>query len=376
MTEAGLPKYQRVADAIEAQVRKGKWDGGRMPSVRGIAEQYEVSIVTASRALQVLRDKGLIQTVERSGTFRLPPPTAERWAVVLRVTPGQYRRATAEVTRGGFEAVARRYPMHLHFNAFAIEPGLTPDGAERAARQAKADGVQGVFLLPSRASAEDARADEAFLAGCRAAGLPVVLIERGLRGRAGKPECDLVTLDDADAAADCARHLFALGRRRVAVVVASPTSTHNDRVAGYLYALYAARAAGTEPEPPELVIRLPDERPTEGVARFLADAVVRDRIDGVICYQDYVAMGLIVALLDRGVRVPADVAVIGFDNIDVGALFPAGLTTYDYPAAEMAEQAVRLMRERVREPGRPPVRVVVPGRLIVRGSTAPAGGDG
>jgi LacI family transcriptional regulator len=187
----------------------------------------------------------------------------------------------------------------------------------------------------------------------------------------GKPACDLVTLDDADAAADCAHHLFALGRRRVAMVVASPTSTHNDRVAGYLYALHAARAAGLTPEPPELVIHLPEERPTEGVARYLADAVVRDRIDGVICYQDYVAMGLIVALLDRGARVPADVAVIGFDNIDVGDLFPAGLTTYDYPAAGMAEQAVRLMRERLRDPDRAPVRVVVPGRLIVRGSTTP-----
>lgn len=373
MTETGMPKYQRVADAIEAQVRKGKWEAGRMPSVRGVADQYEVSIVTASRALQVLRDKGLIQTIERTGTFRLPPPTAERWAVVLRVTPGPYRAATAEVTRVGFEAVARRQPMHLHFDAFALDPGLTPDAAERAARQALANDIQGVFLLPSRACDEDARTDEAFLDGCRRAGLPAVLVERGLRGRGGKPDHDLVALDDADAAADCTRHLLDLGRRRVAVVVASPTSTHNDRVAGYLYALHTARAAGRRPEPPELVVRLPEERPTEGVAMYLADRVVREKIDGVICYQDYVAMGLIVELLNRGVRVPADVAVVGFDNIDVGDLFPAGLTTYDYPAEGMAGQAVRLMRERLRDPDRPPVRVVVPGKLIVRGSSTAAG---
>jgi LacI family transcriptional regulator len=369
MTELGVPKYQRVADAIEAQVRKGRWEGGRMPSVRGIADQYEVSIVTASRALQVLRDKGLIQTVERSGTFRLPPATAERWAVVLRVTPGPYRAATAEVTRSGFEAVARKQPMHLHFDAFTLEAGLTPDAAERAARQAKATGLRGVFLLPSRASADDARVDEAFLAGCRRAGLPVVLIERGLRGRLGKPDADLVTLDDADAAADCTRHLFDLGRKRVAMAVASPTSTHNDRVAGYLFAVHAARAAGKKPEPPELVIRLPEEKPGEGVSAYLADRVMKEKIDGVICYQDYVAMGLIVELLARRVKVPGDVAVVGFDDIDIGGLFPAGLTTYKYPAEGMAEQAVRLMRERLEDPDRPAVRVVVPGRLIVRGSS-------
>lgn len=369
MTEIGTPKYQRVADAIEAQVRKGRWEGGRMPSVRGIADQYEVSIVTASRALQVLRDKGLIQTVERSGTFRLPPPAAERWAVVLRVTPGPYRAATAEVTRVGFEAFARRQPMHLHFEAFALDSCADADAAERAARQAKANGIHGVFFLPSRASEEEARVDETFLDGCRKAGLPVVLIERGLRGRLGKPEADLVTLDDVDGAADCARHLFALGRKRVALVVASPTSSHNDRVAGYLFALHDARAAGQTPEPPELVIHLPGDLPAEGVPAFLADMVEREKIDGVICYQDYVAMGLIVELLNRGVKVPADVAVIGFDDIDIGGLFPAGLTTYAYPATGIAEQAIRLMRERLKDPDRPPVRVVVPGRLVVRGST-------
>lgn len=370
--EPDRPKYQQVADRIEAEVGRGAWDGGRMPSVRGIADQYAVSIVTASRALQVLRDKGLIRSVERSGTFRLPAATAERWAVVLRVTPGPFARATDALARAGFEAVARREPMHLHFDAFAPADGLTPAAAEAAARQARASGVHGVFLLPSRASEATAAADAAFLAGCRAAGLPVVLIERGLRGEA-TPAFDLVGLDDVGGAAECTRHLLALGRKRVAVAVASPTSSHNDRVAGYLYAIHAART-GKKADPPELVIRLPDELPTAGVSRHLADRVQRERIDGIVCYHDYVALGLIVELLTRRVRVPADVAVVGFDDIDAGGLFPPGLTTYENPAEGIAEQAVRLMRARVKDPGRPPVRVLVPGRLIVRGSTDPTAG--
>ena len=84
----------------------------------------------------------------------------------------------------------------LELRQFDLEPGLTPDNAETAARQAKANGIQGVFLLPSRASPADAAADEAFLGGCRRAGLPVVLVERGLRGHGGKPDRDLVTLRD------------------------------------------------------------------------------------------------------------------------------------------------------------------------------------
>ena len=63
-------------------------------------------------------------------------------------------------------------------------------------------------------------------------------------------------------------------------------------------------------------------------------------------------------------------AVVGFDDLPIGNLFTIGVTTYAYPSEGIAEQAVRLMRERLRDPDRPPIKVVVPGRLIVRESRA------
>lgn len=361
---ADTPKYLDVAEALEAEVQTGRWDGGKMPSVRGVARLYRVSAVTASRALQVLRDKGLVRTVERSGCFRMPPETADRWALVLRTTDGPWQDGTRTLARAGFEALARRQPMHLDAEPFALAPAMTVEAVAPMARAAKERGVKGVFLLPSRVSAAETATDEALLAACRAEGLAVVLLERNLRGEGRPLAADLVGVDDMEGAARATRHLLDLGRTRVAVAVASPTSSHHDRVAGYLVGLHGA---GSNFAP--VVIRQPDGLPPAEAAARLADEVTARGLDGVVCYADYAAAGLIAELTARGLTVPRDVAVVGFDDLPAGPGAVA-VTTYAYPAEAVAEQAVRLMAERLAEPGRPAVKVLVPGRLVVRASTA------
>ncbi len=356
----GVPKYVSVAAAIEAQIG-GEGDGGRLPSVRGIARQHGISVVTASRALQILRDKGLVRTIERSGCYRVPP-VAERWAVCLRAAPDPRQGATAALVRAGFEALARREPMHLAFDAVPVTSGLSAADADRAAQAARADGVQGVFLLPDRRNDAEAAA---LVAACRGVGLSVVLLERNLPGRGNALAADIVARDEYIGAMECAQHLYSTGCRRVGLVAGSPVGDSDRWVAGYLLAAHEARAAAKKPwKYPTVVLA----EPADGAAA-LAAAVRNERLDGVICHSDYTALGLIVELLRRGVNVPDEVGVVGFDDLPLGDLFGDGLTTYDFPADAIAAHAVRLMRDRVRDADHPPVRVSVSGRLIVRGST-------
>jgi LacI family transcriptional regulator len=78
---------------------------------------------------------------------------------------------------------------------------------------------------------------------------------------------------------------------------------------------------------------------------------------------------LILELLNRGIRVPADIAVTGFDDLPIGKAYSIGVTTYAFSSEAVARHATRLLRVRLRDPAGPPVKLLIPGGLIVRESS-------
>jgi LacI family transcriptional regulator len=375
MSSVSLPKYLDIARAIESRVA-GR-DGVKVPSSREVAATYGVSLVTASRALQVLRDKGLIRTVERSGSFVAPAAAAEgpeRYALVQRSTPGPGFHASLAFVQAGFAAVGRQEGVAVEDDRFHFDDATRPADLRRQARRAAEAGVAAVIFMPSRYRDEATRQDEAFVRSCREAGIAVVLIERNLRGRARPLDCDLVAADDLDGGLRCTQHLLDQGRRRIAFLTGSPTSSHEGRLAGYLTAMHHA-ATGWGP----LVLEQPSGLATKESYSELAECILARGADGVVCYQDYTALGLILELLNRGVRVPTDVAITGFDNLPIGKAYSIGVTTYAFSPETVARQAIRLIRARRAGDAGPPVKVLIPGELIVRESSRiepPAGRNG
>src|SRR5262245_26584905 len=104
MNQTKPPKYLQISAALEARLgRDPEGAEGRFPSVRDIADEFHISMVTALRALQVLRGKGLIQTVERSGNFLSASKRAiEPYGLFLHMTPGPWQRTTTNVTLASF----------------------------------------------------------------------------------------------------------------------------------------------------------------------------------------------------------------------------------------------------------------------------------
>lgn len=214
---------------------------------------------------------------------------------------------------------------------------------------------------------------------------PMVLLgERVANGPA-----DHVAIDNVAAARDVTAHLVARGRRRIAAIGAQHTeqaATARLRLAGYGEALHAAGLGYDEAliAPAAAWHRAGG---AEAMAALLATGV---RPDAVVCFNDTLALGAMRALYDAGLRVPDDVAVAGFDDIEDGRFSVPTLTTVAPEKSELARTAVDLLVERlelraarspasgavpsaVTPPGQrtvPPRERTVPHRLIPRESTA------
>jgi LacI family transcriptional regulator len=335
--------------------------------VRGLANKHQVALATAARALEVLHGKGLIRRDERNGGYFVAPKShgAETWAFCFRVTPGPMEEASRTRTAGGFQSAAQERGESVILDALRFDDRAPPITAQVKALAERP--VHGLFLMPSRLDDDSLRQDEELLAACDEQGIPVVLLERNLRGDGRPLERDLVAVDDVAGAYCCTRHLLDLGKRRIGFVRGGPTSSHNDRLAGYLQALWLHRLGAGADTPPH-VLSQPDLPAREGY-RALVEQILEARLDGLVCFSDILVLGLTLELMVRGKRVPDDLAMTGFDDQPLGSAFSLGVSTYAYPGEKMAIEAFRLMRERRREPQREAIKVVAAGRLLVREST-------
>lgn len=190
---------------------------------------------------------------------------------------------------------------------------------------------------------------------------PVVLIGSRSRDHALSSIC----LDDHNAARAAVRHLIDLGHRRIAMIhgpLAEDCS--QDRNAGYSAALHAAGL----PVDPALIVS-GDWSATSGdlaARRLLAGGAA---FTAIFAQNDRMAVGAIRALREAGRRVPADVSVIGFDDIPLASYFDPPLTTVRQDIPGIGQQAARLLIRALEQPEAAPEHISAPAELVVRQST-------
>lgn len=174
--------------------------------------------------------------------------------------------------------------------------------------------------------------------------------------------------DDAYGSSQIVQHLRSLGHERIAYLgSARAVRTNAKRQEGYETALQQAGLAIR----PEYIATGANGMPTGGAQGMQALLALSERPTAVICFNDMMAIGGIQAIQQAGLRVPEDISVTGFDNIELAAYITPPLTTFHQPRYELGQEAANMM-VRVIHQDRASLRpdiVVLRGELIIRQST-------
>ncbi len=300
------------------------------------------------------------------------------------VTPDTRERVEAAILELGYRpsAIARSMARGRTHTLACIAPNLTDftfasiiEGAEIEARQA------GYFLLSSSARDVESFREliEDLVAHGRVDGImvinpyadtrseyipenfPVVFVGAGTRGQA----VDTVCLDDELVGYDATKHLLSLGHRRIGLVTGPMAEDcSRDRHTGYLRAL-----AEEHLEPDTTLAYEGDWSATSGHDALMSFA--RDGMlpDAIFAQNDRMAMGLLRAARDLGLRIPEQIAIIGIDDMPLAAHFDPPLTTMRQDMPHIGSEAARLLMETIEQTRTEHKHIRLSAELVVRQST-------
>jgi LacI family transcriptional regulator len=325
-----------------------------------IARDLDVSVVTVSK---VLRNQGSISAATRQRVLRRAKELNYQmnWVARSLVTRRTYTIGLllpefthpffAEIARAAAQSL-RPHGYHVITSYFDEDPGLEVSEADSLmARQ-----VDGLII----ASSQPVHYLDLFRR-IQARNVPYVLVDRPILGLYA---C-FVGADNVAIGSLATEHLIDRGCSRIGHLRGPAIGIAADRVEGYRRAL-AKRSLRADPR-----YILPggrtDETGYSGMQRLLR---VRPLLDGVFCFNDPVAIGAIKAIVEAGLRVPHDIAVVGAGNVHYSDQLAVPLTTIDQDTQQMGARAAELLLQRIGLEHPPRSRkILIPPKLVEREST-------
>ncbi len=364
--------HQSVAEAIRRRVAAGSLAGGsKLPPLRQIAEEFDVSTMTVRQALRLLEQEGQVYRIAGVGAFVRPPQSD-------RAGAGRMLAFSATDLRSPFEmGIARGVERACLQRGWAIQildAGHDVELEMRNIGRLADSGSQGAIVLPTWG---DPRCVMSLFA-LQSTGFPIVVADRipfGLKA-------DFVESDHEGGAFQATSCLLRRGHDRVFMLTPPPqVSSLAARIQGYQRAF---RTRGMEPDPGRMIWldlgvqerAFLQERPWFGSYEAVLPVLRESRRPlAVLAVDPYLAWGVYEAARELGLRIPEDVAVVGFDDSEIALAMQPAMTVVAQRTDEIGRIAVELLDRRIRAgPARDPHRrdyhhVIVDTELIEREST-------
>lgn len=329
-------------------------------TLKEIAEELNISISTVSRALKghsriSLPTQEKVRLVaEKMGYVSIDTLSEEKQkksnligVIVPKISYHLYAMAIS-----GIEKIAEEHGMHI----VVCQSNESYEREKSLVEELVSIGVNGVI-----ASLASETKEFSHFSNLKKNGIPLVLFNR---------ECDdilthKVTIDNKRAAYEAVKHLIAIGCKKIAYVGGpKELQISQYRAQGYKDALLENNM---KVEEEYMVYSRFDKESTLSAARKLLYSP--DYPDGILTFSDQIAISVMLAAKERGIAIPKEVSIIGFNNEPVDELLEPSLTSIDQPGFRMGEESARLLLKQMKDFYSPYEKKILKSFLVVRNST-------
>ncbi len=379
---SSMTSLDAAVATLQEDIRAGRYSGGeRLPSERELSEKMGVHRRVIRSAIARLIQEGFVsrrpycspvvqaspsqspqQSSQQRSANRTPNSAASRFVALIIWHGGPLERGRTVQQRifWGMNQALEQAGYHAVFLSLGNQVGTEQENAVREAahlRYILDQGFGGTIFYPYAYRSNRELIQQV------SQRLPLCLIDRMLPG----VQADFVGTENYQGMFDATAHLIRQGHRRIAYLTKSePINPVQDRLLGYQQALNAAFHTDRE----ELVLLAPsfngDEWPLFDTVFRLPDG---ERPTAAIGFNDYEAERTMRRLQQLDLKVPHDVALVGFD--DIVRMLPngIGLTSVAQPFEDVGRTAAELFLRRIENPASAPVHIALPNHLVIRDSS-------
>lgn len=333
--------YANIERELRRRILTAQYKAGeRIPPERMLTTELGCSRGTISKALSALEKEGIIERRHGAGTFvaegsvlARPGPAGavnfkNRGNIIKYLSPAEDTRVvnSRNWVLDGMHEVLDDAGFHVSIDFY----NNAKECAECLAKLCNAQ-IAGLVLWPTPGGKVVEQTRKLIESG-----VPVVMIDTHLQ----EVECDYVVSDNITGAAEMVRFLAGTGHRNICYFTSEPDrSSLVDRMAGFLKGMVMAGL----PFAADNIVQVDGD-----LENVLASVLRRrNKPDAIFASHDVKAIAIINLLLSRGIRVPEDISVVGYDGVDFGGMVNPPLTTMEQDFRGMAVKASRILLERL-----------------------------
>ena len=359
MSEDGKLKYYRLKEELREQILSGKIKAGdKLPSENELARTYCLSRHTVRKALAILADAGYVEAVHGSGTYCLKRFGKKRESKIIAVVttylsnyifPKLIQGIDKVLSENGYSIILKNTGNSRKKEAEYLEDLLTKD-------------IDGMIIEPSKS---ELYCKHVYLyERMEENQIPYVFIQGLYEQMEEKPH---ILMDDCQGGYLVTNHLIRLGHRHIVGIFKADDRQGRERHRGYVKAL---QEAGFLYEPDQVIWFHTEDRREKPSAALRQLRKQGREIDGIVCYNDEIAIQVMESLKQEGLSVPEDLSVTGYDDSLYARESEVGITTIAHPQEKLGEMAAQLLLEQLRHvpPEASRVQRLIEAKLIVRDS--------